>query len=683
MSTTYSDLVAKINQWNTAYHVLDNPTVSDAEYDQAFRQLLALEAENPALITPESPSQRVGANPIDEFRKITHRVKMLSLDNAFSLTETVAFFERAAKELAVNLNELTLYSEPKLDGLAIAIHYHKGILVYAATRGDGQVGEDVTHNIKTIQSVPIKLVTTNPPDILNVRGEVFMPKLAFEKLNRLSAQNGSKLFVNPRNAVAGTVRQMNPKIAAERDLQFIPYGIGDYSNEQRFSKHSDIMVYLQTLGFKQNPHCTAFAASLNALEKNYATMAQQRANLPMEIDGIVYKLDLLEQQANLGFTAHHPKWAIARKFPAEQVTTQLLEVDFQVGRTGVLTPVARLEPVFVGGVTVSNATLHNMDEVERLGLHIGDTVVIERAGDVIPKVVKVAQPGTMQTPIIMPKHCPVCAAEVERIAGQVAYACTNGLLCAAQSAERIRHYASRRFMNIQNLGPKLIELLYGLGIVKTIADLYTLKVSDIANLEGCGEKSAQNVIDSIAATKVTKFATFLGALGIHGVGEEGAKNIAQAYKSLDALLVVVDAMPADFSDANLITFKVNIPNVGLVMSKNVVNFFKEPHNRSIINAILGAGVILEAAEATAADQTPVLFGQTWVLTGTLTMPRPEAKALLEGLGAKVAGSVSKKTTCVVAGENAGSKLAEAEALGVTVMDEAAFLNVINRNNIKP
>ncbi|MEQ1637216.1 MAG: NAD-dependent DNA ligase LigA [Methylococcales bacterium] len=680
MSNTYSDLVAKINQWNTAYHVLDNPTVPDAEYDQAFRQLLALEAENPALITPESPSQRVGAKPIDEFRKIEHRVKMLSLDNAFSLDETVAFFERAAKELALNLNELTLYSEPKLDGLAITIHYHQGILKFAATRGDGQVGEDVTHNIKTIQSVPIKLATANPPETLEVRGEVFMPKVAFEKLNRVNLENAGKQFVNPRNAVAGTVRQMNPKIASERDLQFIPYGIGGYSDEQRFSKHSDIMAYLQSLGFKQNPHCYAFAAGLETLTQNYSLMAQQRPRLQMEIDGIVYKLDLLEQQALLGFTAHHPKWAIARKFPAEQVVTQLLGVDFQVGRTGVLTPVARLEPVFVGGVTVSNATLHNMDEVERLGLHIGDSIVIQRAGDVIPKVVEVAKPGKVQKPIIMPERCPVCTAVVERIEGQVAYVCTNGLLCPAQSAERIRHYASRRFMNIQNLGPKLIELLYSLGIIKTIADLYTLKASDIANLEGHGEKRAQNVIDSIAAAKTAKFSTFLGALGIQGVGEEGAKNIAQAYKSLDELLGVVDALPADFTDADLAQFQENIPNVGPVMSKNVVHFFKDSRNRSIIKVILDAGMVIEPAEA-AIGQTPRLSGQTWVLTGTLTIPRQEAKALLEKLGAKVAGSISKKTTCVVAGENAGSKLAEANALGVTVMDEAAFMAMMNSGSM--
>lgn len=678
MSQAYSDLVAKINEWNHAYHVLDNPTVSDAEYDQAFRELLKLEAANPALITPESPTQRVGAKPIDEFRKVEHRVKMLSLDNAFSIEETVTFFERAAKDLGLNLNEISLYSEPKLDGLAIAVHYRQGLFSYAATRGDGQVGEDVTHTIKTIQSVPIKLTTDNPPDWLEVRGEVFMPKEAFEKLNRLALQNDSKVFVNPRNAVAGTVRQMNPKIAAERDLQFIPYGIGEYSSEQVFATQSDAMAYLQTLGFMQNPHCYTFQGDLPVFEQNYAVMEQARATLPMEIDGIVYKIDQLAQQAQLGFTAHHPKWAVARKFPAQQMVTALLGVDFQVGRTGVLTPVARLAPVFVGGVTVSNATLHNMDEVERLGVAIGDSVVIERAGDVIPKVVKVAQPGSVRATITMPTNCPICAAAVERIDGQVAYVCSNGLFCPAQGAERIRHYASRRFMNIQNLGTKLIELLYSLGIVKTIADIYTLKASDIVVLEGHGEKSAQNVIDSIEASKKVKFATFLGALGIHGVGEEGAKSIATVYNSLDALLKAVDALPDDFTNDDLEAFTAHIFNVGLVMSKNVVNFFKDIHNRDIINAIMAAGVTLENTEAAPIETLP-LAGQTWVLTGTMAMPRQEAKALLESLGAKVAGSVSKKTSCVVVGENAGSKLTEANALGVKVLDEAAFLAMLEHS----
>ena len=661
MQTRYNDLVAKINQWDHEYYVLDNPSVSDAEYDQVFRQLLEMEANNPELTTPESPSQRVGAKPIDEFRKIEHTVKMLSLANAFSLEETFGFFEKAAKDLELSPASLELFSEPKLDGLAISIHYEKGLLSYAATRGDGQVGEDVTHTIRTVKSVPLKLAIPNPPEKLDVRGEVFMPKAAFEKINRQAVQNDGKVFVNPRNAAAGTIRQMNPKIAAERDLQFIPYGLGEYEGEQQFTRHSEILAYLHSLGFRKNPHCYAFLGSFEEFEENYQVMEQAREKLPMQIDGIVYKVDSLELQTALGFIARSPKWAVARKFPAENMVTQLLSVDFQVGRTGVLTPVARLEPVFVGGVTVSNATLHNMDEIERLGLCIGDSIEIQRAGDVIPKVVKVVATGTHRAPIVMPVRCPVCDAAVERTEGQAAFRCTGGLTCAAQGAERIKHYSSRRFMNIINLGTKLIELLYSKGSLHTIADIYSLKLSDIADLEGQGEKSARNVLASIEASKSTKLGTFLGALGIHEVGEEGAKSIAKYFKSLDAI------SHASFEEL------MQVPDIGPVMATNVVNFFKDEKNQAIIAKIIEAGVNWEN-EANEPVIQQRLAGQTWVLTGTLQqMPRNEAKALLESLGAKVAGSVSKKTTCVVAGQDAGSKLANAQALGIKVLDETEFL----------
>jgi len=657
----YNELVAKINQWDHEYYVLDNPSVSDAEYDQSFRKLLEMEAANPELITAESPSQRVGAKPIDEFLKIEHTVKMLSLANAFSLEETCDFFEKAAKELDLDPSSLDIFSEPKLDGLALSIHYDKGLFSYAATRGDGQVGEDVTHTIKTIKSVPIKLATDNPPEKLDVRGEVFMPKAAFEKLNRQAVQNDSKVFVNPRNAAAGTIRQMNPKIAAERDLQFIPYGIGEYEGEHHFNRHSEIMDYLHSLGFRKNPHTYAFSGSFDEFEKNYLVMEQAREKLPMQIDGIVYKIDSLKLQTELGFIARSPKWAVARKFPAQNDVTQLLAVDFQVGRTGVLTPVARLEPVFVGGVTVSNATLHNMDEIERLGLCIGDSIEIQRAGDVIPKVVRVVTQDAHRMPIVMPDHCPVCNAAVERTKGQAAFRCTGGLLCAAQSAERIKHYASRKFMNITNLGTKLIELLYSKGTLKTIADIYTLKLSDITSLEGQGEKSAQNVLDSIESSLTTKLGTFLGALGIHEVGEESAKTIAKYFKNLDAIA------NASFDEL------MQVPDIGPVTANNVVNFFKDTKNQAIVAKIIGAGVNWEDEKNEPAKQQ-ILAGQTWVLTGTLQhLTRNEAKTVLESLGAKVAGSVSKKTTCVVAGQDAGSKLDKAQLLGVKVIDEAAFL----------
>lgn len=660
MNLSYEELVEKINLWNHAYYVLDNPLVSDAEYDQAFRDLLSLEAAHPELVTPQSPSQRIGAAPISEFKKVEHRVKMLSLANAFSLQETVDFFDKVAKELDVNLESLAIFSEPKLDGLAITIHYHHGVFSYAATRGDGQVGEEVTHNIKTIKSVPLKLDTDTPPEKLEVRGEVFMPKAAFEKLNRLAGEQNSKVFVNPRNAAAGTVRQMNPKIAAARDLQFIPYGIGEYQGQHEFIRHSDIIDYLVSLGFRRNSHCYTFSGSFAAFTDNYQQMEQLRDSLPMEIDGIVYKIDDLPTQTALGFIARSPKWAVARKFPAQQVTTQLIGVDFQVGRTGVLTPVARLEPVFVGGVTVSNATLHNMDEIERLGLCIGDSVEIQRAGDVIPKVVKVVEQSADRQPIIMPECCPVCASPVARTDGQAAFRCKGGLICAAQSAERIEHYASRKCMNIVNLGTKLIELLYSKGIINTIADIYKIKLEDIANLEGQGEKSAQNVLASIEASKTTKLSTFLAALGIPEVGEGGSKNIARYFKSLSAI------QAASVEDL------LQVPDVGPVTAKSIVDFFQDGRNQAIVADIINAGVNWEDEQHQPAQAQP-LAGQTWVLTGTMAMPRHEAKALLESLGAKVAGSVSKKTDCVVAGAEAGSKLAKAEQLGVKVMNEADFL----------
>jgi DNA ligase (NAD+) len=665
MHKRYDELITSIELWDHAYYVLDNPIVPDTQYDQAFRELLALEAEHPEWVTPESPSQRVGAKPIDEFQKVEHRVKMLSLANAFSLEETVAFFTKAGKELDASAESLTLFSEPKLDGLAISIHYDHGLFAYAATRGDGQVGEDVSHNIKTIKSVPLKLATDKPPAVLEVRGEVFMPKAAFAKINQQAEQNDGKQFVNPRNAAAGTIRQMNPKIAAERDLQFIPYGIGEYQGGVDFKAHSEIMAYLSALGFRKNSHCSTVAASLEALTENYQMLAEARIGLPMEIDGIVYKIDDLALQAELGFIARSPKWAVARKFPAEQVVTQLLAVDFQVGRTGVLTPVARLNPVFVGGVTVSNATLHNQDEIERLGLCIGDSVEIQRAGDVIPKVVRVVAQGADRQAIRMPTHCPVCAAAVERTEGQAAFRCTGGLNCAAQAVEHIRHYASRKCMDITHLGSKLIEVLCSKGVLTNIADIYALNLDDIKELEGQGDKSAQNVLDAIEASKQTKLGTFIAALGIPGIGEESAKAIAKHFKNYTALAA------ASLEDLMM------VPDVGPIMAQNCVSFFADANNRDIIAKIIAAGVSWPDEVEDDTPSSKPLAGQIWVLTGTMAMPRTEAQAILEGLGAKVASSVSKKTTCVVYGKDAGSKLAKAEELGVKMMDEAGFMALIS------
>ncbi|ASF46351.1 NAD-dependent DNA ligase LigA [Methylovulum psychrotolerans] len=659
MKHAYTQLLATLKQWDYEYYVLDNPSVPDAQYDQAFRDLLDLEAAHPDWVTPDSPSQRVGGQPIDEFTKIEHRVRMLSLANAFSLEETYQFFEKAAKDLDVATDTLPIISEPKLDGLAISIHYDHGQFSYAATRGDGQIGEDVSHNIKTVRTVPLQLATANPPAILEVRGEVFMPKAAFAKLNRWAEANNGRVFVNPRNAAAGTIRQMDPKIAASRDLRFIPYGLGEYQGDREFTSHAEILDYLVSLGFRKNAPCQQFCGSFAEFSQNYAMMEQARDGLPMEIDGIVYKIDTLALQNALGFIARSPKWAVARKFPAQVAVTALLGVDFQVGRTGVLTPVARLEPVFVGGVTVSNATLHNMDEIERLGLCIGDSVEIQRAGDVIPKITKVAHHGDTRTPIIMPTECPVCAAAVERTAGQAAFRCTGGLSCAAQGAERIRHYASRKCMNIINLGTKLIEALYSKGSLQTIADIYTLQANDIADLDGQGEKSAQNVLDSINAAKNTQLGTFIAALGIHEIGEESAKAVAKHFKTYPALA------NASYDDL------LQVPDIGPVMAQNIVDFFADTKNQAIVQAIIDAGVTWPEISADPAQAQP-LAGQTWVITGTLSLPRDKAKDLLESLGAKVSGSVSKKTTAVLAGEEAGSKLAKAEELGVKVFDEVAF-----------
>lgn len=658
----YQNLVAKLNKWNHAYHVLDAPLVFDIEYDVAFRELQLLEQQHPDWSTPESPTQRVGDIVSSAFKKITHDVKMLSLANAFSIEETVDFFVKAAKELAMPFPELAIFSEPKLDGLAISLRYENGRLIYGATRGDGQIGEDVTHNIKTIQSIPLKLNTQKPPEILEIRGEIFMTKAMFEQINQHAQIQNTKTFVNPRNAAAGTIRQLNPKIAAERNLQFIPYGIGAYSEEIAFSRHSEILAYLVELGFKSNANNATFWANKTAFEQDYQRMESLRDALPMEIDGIVYKIDDLNLQQKLGFILRSPKWAVARKFPAQIMTTTLLDVDFQVGRTGVLTPVARLEPVFVGGVTVSNATLHNMDEIERLNLCIGDKVEIHRAGDVIPKIAKMISEGKTRQTIVMPKNCPVCNSIVKRIENQAAYRCSGGLSCSAQIAERIKYYASRNCMNIRQLGTKLIDVLCEQGILNSVVDIYRLQIDDIANLEGQGEKNATKILAAIENSKKTTFATFLTALGIPEVGESGAKNLARYFKTLEKLRA-----------ANIETLQ-QVPDVGLVTATNVRNFFDNTTQNQLVDDLLTAGVRFDENESDTTSQS--LSGQTWVLTGTLNSPRNEIKAKLESLGAKVSSSVSAKTTIVLAGEAAGSKLTQAEKLGVKIFNETQFLELI-------
>jgi len=658
----YQKFVTQLNDWNHAYHVLNTPLVSDSEYDTEFRQLQSIEHENPNWLIPESPTQRVGDIVNSAFKKITHDVKMLSLSNAFSIDETIDFFVKAAKELAIPLEELDIFSESKLDGLAISLRYENGFLRYAATRGDGQIGEDVTHNIKTIQSIPLKLNAENPPKILDVRGEVFMIKAIFEQLNHLAQVQNSRLFVNPRNAAAGTIRQLNPKITAERALQFIPYGMGAYSGEIAFSRHSEILAYLVKLGFKSNQNNHNFSANKIAFEQDYQRMEILRESLPMEIDGIVYKIDSLNLQGKLGFISRSPKWAVARKFPAQIMITTLLDVDFQVGRTGVLTPVARLEPVFVGGVTVSNATLHNMDEIERLNLCIGDKVEIHRAGDVIPKIVKVVSEGKARQTIVMPDQCPVCNSRVKRIENQAAFRCSGGLACGAQIAERIKYYASRNCMNIRQLGSKVIEILCEKNVLTSVADIYRLQRNDITNLEGQGEKNATKILAAIEASKKTEFSTFLAALGIPEVGESGAKNLARYFKVLEKLR------------AAEIETLVQVPDVGEITAGNVRAFFDDATNNQLVDDLLATGVTWDAHKIV--EDLQPLTGETWVLTGTLNSPRNEIKVKLEQLGAKVSGSVSAKTTVVLVGEAAGSKLTQAEKFGVKILNEAQFLELM-------
>ncbi|WP_019865178.1 NAD-dependent DNA ligase LigA [Methylovulum miyakonense] len=675
---TYLQLVNYVNKLSRQYHIDDNPTVPDHEYDTAYAQLKQMETEQPELVVPYSPTQRVGETPIGEFKKVKHTVPMLSLDNTFSVEDTVKFFERAAEKLGVLPEDLVIISEPKLDGLAIELRYENGILVTASTRGDGEAGEDVTHNIRTLPSVPLKLDTDNPPEVLEVRGEVFMPKAEFVRVNAELEAEGKKTFVNPRNAAAGTIRQMDSKVAAGRGLEFIPYGLGDMPGFFGYfpfvNSYQDIQACLVDLGFAAIPNQDTSICLFESMEINYNCHEEFRDLLPVETDGIVYKLANLEHQRQLGFTGRSPNWAVARKFPAEKATTKLLGVDWQVGRTGVITPVARLDPVFVGGVTVSNATLHNWDEIVRLGVHIGDHVYVQRAGDVIPQITGVSRPADTsitptevngkrlalcadRPPINKPTECPCCKSAVKQITGQVAIRCTNSFSCSAQAVAKMQYYVSRDRMNIVGLGDSLIEKLYGLGRIKTISDIYLLNSIDIADVEGCSWKVADKIIKAIEASKQTKLHTFIAALGISDVGESTAKALVKHFGTLDNIR---QAEWADF---------LTVEDVGTATATSLVEFFGNTANRLEIGAIIRAGVIWTEASA---DRPQPLKGQTWVITGTLSKPRDHFKDLLEGLGAKVAGSVSKKTNYVLAGEAAGSKLDTAKSLGVSVLTESEF-----------
>ena len=651
-----------LRRYEYEYHVLDNPTIPDAEYDRLFHQLKALEAAHPELITADSPTQRVGAKPLSGFAQIRHEIPMLSLDNAFSDEEFYAFVKRIEDRLIRLPEPLTFCCEPKLDGLAVSILYVNGVLTQAATRGDGTTGEDITANIRTIRNIPLQLLMDNPPARLEVRGEVFMPHEGFERLNQQALEKGEKTFANPRNAAAGSLRQLDPKITSKRPLVLNAYGIGIAEGVDLPNTHYDRLQWLKSTGIPVNPEIRLCNGTDEVLDF-YRDIQNKRSSLGYDIDGTVLKINDIALQEKLGFISKAPRWAIAYKFPAQEELTRLNDVEFQVGRTGAITPVAKLEPVFVAGVTVSNATLHNGDEIERLDIAIGDTVVIRRAGDVIPQIIGVLhdrRPADAR-PIVFPETCPVCDSAIVRIEGEAVARCTGGLFCAAQRKEALKHFVSRKAMDIDGVGGKLIEQLVDRELVHTPADLFKLDLTTLTRLERMGTKSAENALASLEKAKNTTLARFIFALGIREVGEATALNLANHFKTLEAL-----------QNADLEALQ-QVPDVGEVVANRILAFWHEPHNVAVVNDLIAQGVHWETVETKEVTENR-FKGKTVVLTGTLTqMGRNEAKALLQDMGAKVSGSVSAKTDFVIAGDAAGSKLTKAQELGVTVLTEEEFL----------
>ncbi|HEU4654188.1 MAG TPA: NAD-dependent DNA ligase LigA [Steroidobacteraceae bacterium] len=660
------ELRSQIEHHNYRYYVLDDPEVSDAQYDKLMNELKSLEQQYPDLITPDSPTQRVGAAPVSELDEVVHTTPMLSLDNAFTEEDLIAFDRRVRERLETD-KEIDYSAEPKLDGLAVSFRYEKGKLRQAATRGDGFRGEDVTHNVRTIKAVPIEL-RGDAPDLLEVRGEVFMTLAGFKAMNQRALERGEKTFVNPRNAAAGSIRQLDPRLAATRPLDVFFYAVGETKGWTLPERHSQALAQLRAWGLKVSPLVTTVRGAKGCLDY-YRGVGEKRAGLPYEIDGVVYKVDRYALQRELGFVARAPRWAIAHKFPAHEENTTVREVVFQVGRTGALTPVARLEPVFVGGVTVSNATLHNMDEVRRKDVRIGDTVVIRRAGDVIPEVVKVIldrRPKNAKL-VELPKKCPVCGSEVEREEGEAVARCTGGLFCPAQRKESLRHFAGRRAMDIDGLGSKIIDQLVETDRVRTPADLYSLTVENLAALERMGEKSAAKLVDAIEHSKETTFARFLYALGIRDVGEATAMALANHFASIDALESASEESIQE------------VPDIGPVVAAHVHTFFQQRHNREVITQLRERGVRWPEQPRQRAVQEGPFTGKTFVLTGTLSsMTRDEASDRIIAKGGKVSGSVSKKTSYVVAGAEAGSKLKKAQDLGVEILGEEEFVKLLKQ-----
>lgn len=659
----YQFLQQELARLEHAYYVLDQPLVPDAEYDRLYRELLELEAQNPQWVTPDSLSQRVGGAPLKAFLEVKHSVPMLSLNNAFEVTELVGFDRRCREGLG--LDQVEYACELKFDGLAISLRYEDGHLVLAATRGDGTSGEDVTSNIRTIRSIPLRLKGSGFPKVLEIRGEVFMYRSDFERMNQHAVNNGEKEFANPRNAAAGSLRQLDPRVTAKRPLSFFAYGLGALEPSQWQPRtHSELLDCYEALGL---PVCheRAVAHSLDGLIDFYESIGKKRQQLPYEIDGVVYKVNSFAEQNRLGYVSRAPRFAVAHKYPAQEEITTVLGIDVQVGRTGAITPVARLAPVLVGGVTVTNATLHNEDEVRRKDVRIGDTVVVRRAGDVIPEVVSVVidrrPPNT--NPFVMPNRCPVCDSHIERLSDEAVARCSGGLFCAAQRKQALLHFAQRRAMDIEGLGDKIVDQLVDLNLVRTPADLYRLGFTALVNLERMGEKSADNLLQSIAQSKKTTLARFIFGLGIRHVGESTAKDLAKHFGDIHLLM---DAKMDDLLRVN---------DVGPVVADSILSFMSEPHNREVIEQLLISGIAFQYEDK---STTVDLSGKTFVLTGTLpTLSRDQAKAMLEAAGAKVAGSVSQKTTFVVAGTEAGGKLDKAIELGIPILDEDALVKLLH------
>ncbi|HDV7283830.1 TPA: NAD-dependent DNA ligase LigA [Mannheimia haemolytica] len=654
-----------LRQYEYEYHVLDNPSVPDAEYDRLMNELKNLEWQHPELITADSPTQRVGAKPLAGFAQVTHEIPMLSLDNAFSDEDLDGFLRRMESYITVSPSQLEFCCEPKLDGLAVSILYENGILTRAATRGDGTTGEEITANIRTIRNIPLKLNTTNPPARLEVRGEVFMPQSGFNELNEKALAKGEKTFANPRNAAAGSLRQLDPKITRQRPLVLNAYGIGVYESDDELpATHFERLQWLKSLGIPVNNEIRLVQGK-SALLDYYAEIQAKRPALGYDIDGTVLKVNDIALQEQLGFISRSPRWAIAYKFPAQEEMTILKEVDFQVGRTGAITPVAKLEPVFVAGVTVSNATLHNGDEIERLGIVIGDTVIIRRAGDVIPQITGVVlerRPENTKK-IEFPTACPICHSAVTRVEGEAVARCTGGLFCEAQRKEALKHFVSRKAMDIDGVGEKLIEQLMARELIHTPADLFKLNHTTLMRLERMGEKSAQNALNSIEKAKNTTLPRFLFSLGIREVGEATALNLANHFGSLEAI------RQATFEQLK------EVQDVGEVVANRIVSFWQESHNVEVVEDLIAQGVRWENVVKAEIVDNP-LKDKNVVLTGTLTqLTRDEAKALLQSLGCKVSGSVSSKTDYLIAGEKAGSKLAKAQELGIQILSEQQFIEL--------